>query len=118
MKIKISYSKYELEKAIDYCWTHNPYWQRLDQTKDDIRLDFIKSMHRLATNRSIVWVSAGAGCLLIPDAYEEDMDNDENVCHISIYVPPSFDRPSDPETDVAYEIASVSADKYWKDYLK
>lgn len=116
MEIKITYSKYELEKAIDYCWNNNPSWQRGDHTKDDIRKDFIKSMHRLATNRNITWVSASRGCILIPDCTEENMDNDENTCHISIYVPPAFgSNIVDWEADIGMETGSISATEYWKD---
>ena len=116
MEIRITYSKLELEMAIEFCWKRNDYWRQNKKTKDDIRQDFIESMHRLATDRSYTWLGAAAGCILIPDCTEEDMDNDTYSCHISIYVPPDMGyEPEDWDEDSGEEIVSVPATEYWKE---
>jgi hypothetical protein len=115
MDIRITYSKLELEMAVEFCYENNPYWQQNKLTKEDIRKDFLESMHRLATNREATWVGAAAGCVLIPDCTEENMDNDEYSCHIMIYVPPDMGyEPEDWDEDAGEEIVSIPATEYWK----
>jgi len=110
MIIQISYSELQLEMAVKFICANNPYFF---EKPDKVREDILREMRELATNRELDWSGSG-GVLLVPDTIEESMEQDENVCYISIYVDPSVGHyPDDPEADAKDMTVSVSASDYW-----
>lgn len=86
MKIKVSYSKKNLTRAVDFISKHNSSFKG---KKSYIRKRILEMIDEVACNPSSTYIGS-MGCMLIPDREFEDFETDENLCRIEIYVDPSL----------------------------
>lgn len=86
MDIIVSYSKAELEAAVNFIAKNNKFFQNKYQT---IRESLLEHIEYLASNPNITTVGT-MGYLLVADYQPEGVDNDHNFCRIEIYVSPAL----------------------------
>lgn len=86
MKMKIIYSETQLECAVDFISQTNESFLGKDE---EIRSTIIETMLELANDNDSTSIGT-IGVRLFADKEFEDMDCDENVCRIEIYVDPSL----------------------------
>jgi hypothetical protein len=97
--------------AVEYISENNDHFRGKD---DEIKDSILDDMRKLATDRSLSWHSS-IGCILVPDCVEEGLDQDENSCHIEIYVDPSLGyEPEDIDEDWKVDKVEIPATEYWK----
>jgi hypothetical protein len=111
MEIKISYSKIQLEKAVNFIARYNSY-QKGEYEK--IRHSILDSIQRIAIDPETIYTGT-MGYMLIADREFEDLNNDENTCRIEITVDPALgcdDRWFDD--NYHEEVITVPAKEFWK----
>ena len=86
MDIRISYSKTQFEKAVQFIANNN---QHFKGQKNLIRESILEYMEKMAADPNRTFMGT-MGFILIADRELEDMDNDENVIRIDINVDPGL----------------------------
>lgn len=91
MEVRITYSKEQLDAAVEFISTHNSYFLG---KKDYIRESILKSMRRIAKDPE-QWINGTMGYVLWGEREFEGMNNDENTVHFDISVNPALDCEED-----------------------
>lgn len=91
MEIIISYSKDQLKSAVHFIAANNPSFYG---NHKEIKESILENMKKLATNTNLDSI-ATMGYLLTCECEYEGIDNDENICHIDIWVNPSLNDLTD-----------------------
>lgn len=86
--MKIIYSKKQLNDTVDFISKNNIFFKG---NKDKINQHILYYMKELVNSKDPTYV-ATMGFILIPMFQYESIDNDEDTCHIDIYVDPSLSR--------------------------
>lgn len=111
MEIKISYSKIQLERAIEFIADHNDsfYGQ-----VDFIRTSILESIERLAKDPRATYLGT-MGFTLIADRELENLDCDDNTVRIEILVDPALgDDDMYLDDDHHEETINAPATSLWK----
>lgn len=107
MNIKVSYSRKNLERAVNFIAKHNKTFKG---KKSYIRNRILEMILELSKDPTSNYIGS-IGCMLIPDREFEDFETDENVCRIEIYVDPSLmDDDLYLDNDVVETSVDVSAE--------
>lgn len=86
MDIVISYSKSQLESAVNYIAEKNVYFRN---KHNQIRQEILDSMKTLAADPEMFSIGT-MGFLLTCDFRHEGVDSDNNICEVDIHVNPSL----------------------------
>jgi hypothetical protein len=86
MEMIISYSNQQLEAAVEFVCKNNLHFV---EEQKYVRTHILKCMENLAKDPDATYL-ATMGFILISDVDTESMDNNENICHIDIYVDPNL----------------------------
>lgn len=110
MEIRISYSRAQLDGAVEFISANNQSFLG----KDEEILQTIKEfMVKLAKDTDTMFVGV-MGFSLIADREFEGIDADENVCRIEICVDPSLHLMNElDENDFQDEIIDVPVESIW-----
>lgn len=103
MEVKVTYSKQQLDEAVDFIATHNPSFLGQHSFIRDEILDHMRKMARDPEG----WLGATMGYTLWGDRTFEGVDSDENTIHFEITVDPAVGRDYE-EDDIAEEIVNSS----------
>lgn len=98
MEVKLSYSKGQLEAAVDFISENNKYFLG---KKQEIRDSILKSMRRIAQDPE-QFINGTMGYVVWGDREFEGMNCDENTIHFDITVKP--DLGSDEEDEYIEEV--------------
>lgn len=89
MKIKVTYSKIQFDAAVDFLGKHNIFFKN---NFEAINISLLNSIQELARNHEL-WTLSTMGYRLISSIQYEDIDNDETIISIEIYVDPAVSKP-------------------------
>lgn len=90
MEIKYTYSKVQLEAAVQFIGTHNEFFEN---KFDHIRQSILDNMKDLAERFPDCYYIGTMGYLISGDVIsEEDIDNDENTVMFDITVDPAVGK--------------------------
>lgn len=111
MEIKISYSKIQLQRAIDFIAEHNDtFYGQVDY----IRSSILESIERMAKDPNCTYLGT-MGFTLIADREMEDLDNEENIVRIEILVDPALgDDDIYLDEDHFEEVIVAPAQSIWQ----
>jgi hypothetical protein len=111
MEIKISYSKIQLERAIEFIAEHNDsFYGQVDY----IRQSILESIEQLAKDPQATYLGT-MGFTLIADREIENLDCDENIVRIDILVDPALgDDDMFLDEDHYEEVINAPATSIWK----
>ena len=99
MKIKVIFSKTQLKAAASYLAKHNENFRGM---KSVIEKDIAASIIELVNNHNAKTFSV-MGFILVADREYENLDCDQNVCHIEIYVDPLLSSDYNEEEEMFIE---------------
>lgn len=88
MEVKVSYSKIQLENAVEYIATKNVHF--LGQ-RDTIRGTILKYIKEIVISTDPEYITTGTmGFLIIVNKVFESFDNDQNTAEVEIWIDPSL----------------------------
>ncbi len=103
MEINITYSKKQLECAVNFIAKHNSSFKN---NHNEIRNSILNSMEHLAKDENLSSIGT-MGYLLTCDFQRESMDCDQNICTIDINVDPSLGVEIFDESDYECKIINT-----------
>jgi hypothetical protein len=110
MKVNITYSKIQLERAVQFISLHNKSF--FGQTKQ-IKKIILKEIDKLVADIDVVFAGT-MGFIIIADRSFEDLDNDENNCRIEIFVDPALGDLNHLEiSDIHDSTINIAPPKAW-----
>lgn len=108
MNIKISYSKTQLEKTIEFVSKHNEFFLGKD---DYIRSAVMDIVHELAANPEGTWMGTMGFVVSISERVVEDLDHDYNYVAVDFLVDPALGQHIYTDDDYHSEVITVSGIK-------
>ena len=113
MLMKLRYSQSQFDSAVEFIASNN---QTFLGKHDLIKEELLSSINDLANDSESLFFST-MGFMIMADRNYEDMDFDENVCKIDIFIDPSIGNLSSLDDDdivssvinVNYEGVNASA---------
>lgn len=88
MEVKVSYSKKQLDAAVDFIAKNNKHFL---YQHDYIRGTILKCITDLAFSQDLEFMYTGTmGFFVVAEKEFEDFDNDQNTCNVEILVDPAL----------------------------